>query len=160
MSNLSQEEQTRAEQAFKVCRDEIKHEYGVLANRLNSYITSQAFLVSGYAISMGNMNPAWGSNFRLWFPLLLTVLGAMLSIRAHPGIAGVCSVIEHWHKKQDEIFASGAALDQYSVLRHDRVRIIHDGNLWFAQTATWIFGAAWVVMAGMAIFLFLVTTRA
>ncbi len=154
MDSVKPEEQERAERAFRICRDEVKHEYGVLANRLNSYITSQAFLVSGYAISMGNMNPIWGSSFRICFPLLLAVLGLVLSFRAHPGIAGVCSVIQHWHWKQDDIFQSGASLDEYSVLRHVRVKEAHDGNLLFAQTATWIFGTAWVVMAGFAVYFF------
>ena len=145
----------QVQQAFRTCRDEIKHEYGVLANRLNSYITSQAFLVSGYAISMGNMNPVWGTSFRFWFPMLLAVLGIVLSIRAHPGIAGVCEIIQRWHTKQDELFETGAPLDEYSVLKKHSVRSIHDNNLRFAQTATWIFGGAWLVMAAFATYFFL-----
>jgi len=153
MTELTPAQEAKIQQAFKTCRDEIKHEYGVQANRLNSYITSQAFLVSGYAISMGNMNQAWGSHFRLAFPLMLSVLGIVLSFRANPGISGVCQVIQHWHGKQDELFRTGANLDEYSVLKHDKVRNIHDGNLLFAQSSTWIFGGAWVLMAGLAIYL-------
>jgi hypothetical protein len=153
MSELTPDQDAKYQAAFRTCRDEIKHEYGVLANRLNSYITSQAFLVSGYAISMGNMNPTWGNQYRLLFPLLLSVLGVVLTIRAHPGIAGVCQVIQHWHVKQKDLFKTGAKLDDYSVLKHDSVKKIHDSNLLFAQTSTWIFGSAWILMAGLAIYL-------
>jgi hypothetical protein len=49
-------------------RAEIKHEFNLLSNRVNAYITSQSFLVVGFALAMGNLNPQWGSLFRLIFP--------------------------------------------------------------------------------------------
>jgi len=151
MDEKTQEEQARVRQAFKVCRAEVEHEYGVLANRLNSYMTSQAFLVSGYAISMGNMNPAWGNRFSLYFPLLLSLVGILLSIRAQPGITGVCDIISQWHDKQSALFELGLGLEDYDVLRRDTVKSIHDRTLWFAQTSHWIFGVAWFLMALLTI---------
>ncbi len=139
--------------SFKICRGEVNHEYGVLANRLTSYITSQAFLVSGYAISMGNMTAPAGTTFRLWFPLLLCLVGLLLTFRADPGIAGVCKVIEQWHQRQDELFSRGVGLEDFGVLQHQGVKTIHDNNLRFAQTSTWIFGIAWVCMAVLTVLL-------
>ncbi|MDR3691649.1 MAG: hypothetical protein P4L46_19880 [Fimbriimonas sp.] len=153
MKEVTPEEDAKIQQSFRVCREEVKHEYGVLANRLNSYITSQAFLVSGYAVSMANTNPVWGSAFRLVYPLILCILGMILSIRAKPGISGVCRVIQQWHAKQSELFRSGASLDDYSVLRHDSVKKIHDNNLIFAQSSTYIFGGAWILMGLLSIYL-------
>jgi len=147
------QEEARILESFKVCRSELQHEYNVLANRLNSYITSQAFLVSGYAISMGNMVPGAGATFRLLFPLMLSLVGILLSIRAHPGISGACGVIGHWHAKEAKLFDKNCGLGDYDVLRKDDVRAIHDRNLLFAQTSPWIFGIAWLLMAVLAIYL-------
>jgi len=153
MTEKSIVDDAQVQQSFRVCRNEIQHEYGVLATRLNSYITSQAFLVPGYAVSMGNANPYWGPTFSLYFPLLLCLVGGLLTVRAHPGISGVCTIITEWHKRQDDLFDTGADLDDYVVLKRQSVRGIHDSNLYFAQTSTWIFGLAWFLMAILAIYL-------
>jgi len=139
--------------AFEVCRSELHHEYGVLANRLNSYITSQAFLVSGYAISMGNANSIWGNRFSLYFPLLLSVAAILLSVRAQPGISGACNIISRWHSREADLFQLGRGLDDYNPIRTEGLRDINDRNLWFAQTSAWIFGVAWLLMALLSIYL-------
>jgi hypothetical protein len=140
-------------ESFRVCREEIHHEYEILGSRLNSYITSQAFLVSGYAMSMGNLNPRTGPEFRLVFPILLSVVGTLLSLRALPGISGACTVLSKWHDRQSELFEKESGLDNYQVLRQTNVKEIHERNLWFASTSPWIFMAAWILMAGLAIYL-------
>lgn len=138
---------------FRICRDEIKHEYNVLANRLNSYITSQAFLVSAYAISMGNMNPDWGRQFRVAFPVALCIVGILLSLRAHPGIVAVCNVIQAWHDRQDDLFDKYTDIEEYAVLRHRGRAKDNARNLTFAQGATLIFGVGWLYMGGLAYWL-------
>jgi hypothetical protein len=133
--------------SFQVCRDELKHEYGVLASRLTAYITSQAFLVSAFAVAMNNSDPAWGSRYRLLFPLLLSIMGVVLSVRANPGIKGVCQIIERWHIRQSELLAVATdELDDWEVLRQPTVATVNERNLWFAQTSPWIFGASWTLM--------------
>lgn len=143
--------------AFKTCRDEIQYEYNILAGRLNSYITSQSFLVSGYAISMGNSNPDWGARFRLYFCLLLSVMAIVLSIRAHPGIKGSCNAISRWHSREADLFEIGKGLEDYGPLFRSDLRAITDRNLLFAQTASWIFGSAWFFMALLSVYLHLVS---
>lgn len=141
---------SRILESFLACRSELHHEYGVLSNRLNSYITSQAFLVSGYAISMGNMTLS-GHAFRLWFPLLLSVVAILLSLRAQPGIVAACDVISRWHGRQSELFNLNRGLEDYQVIDHKEIKKTHDRNLLFAQTSPWIFGVAWLLMALLAI---------
>ena len=154
MDSTPEPSASRILESFLACRSELHHEYGVLTNRLNSYITSQAFLVSGYAISMGNMNPVMGHSFRLWFPLLLSAVAVMLSFRAQPGIVAACNVISRWHLRQAELFDLGRGLEDYGPIDHDPNKAIHDRNLLFAQTSPWIFGVAWVLMAVIAIELY------
>src|SRR5476651_1079876 len=139
--------------SFKVCRDELHNEYNILSGRLNSYITSQAFLVSGYAISMGNMNAVWGAQFRQYFPLLLSVTAIVLSLRAHPGIKGSCSAITRWHNREADLFQLGRGLEDFGPINREGLRAINDKNLLFAQTSSWIFGVAWFLMAMLTIYL-------
>jgi len=152
MSENTHDDEARILESFRVCRSELQHEYDILSSRLTSFITSQAFLVSAYAISMGNMTPT-GPQFRLVFPLILSIVAILLSLRAHPGIVGACNIISRWHERQGELFAKGAGLSDYFVLRKDDVKEIHERNLWFAQTSPWIFGIAWLLMALLAIYL-------
>ena len=62
-------------------RAEDRHEWSLLSNRLSSYITSQSFLVTSYAIAMGNSNPRWSEWFTLLFPSLIALLGLATSWR-------------------------------------------------------------------------------
>lgn len=136
-------------EAFKFCREEVKSEYNVLANRLSSYITSQSFLVSAYTIAMGNASP----RFRLAFPILLSIVGVLLSVRAQPGIAGSCDVIVRFHRQQNTLLEEEPDLQRASILQLRRVSDLHEKNLLFAQGAVWIFGFAWVLLAALAIWL-------
>jgi hypothetical protein len=153
MDKGSQLSDVQIMQAFQVCRAELHHEYDVLSNRLNSYITSQAFLVSAYAISMGNMNLAWGDLFNLTFPLLLSFVAILLSIRAQPGIGAACNIIARWHNREADLFQLARGLDDYAPIAEEELRVIHDRNLLFAQTSPWIFGPAWLLMAILTIYL-------
>jgi hypothetical protein len=141
-------------------REEIKHEFNLLSNRVSSYVTSQSFLVTAFALSMGNSNPRWGSLFRLIFPLVLSLLGIVVSIQAWPGIKGACDIISLWHEKQNRLFAEDPRLDDYRVERpltapgrRTPVDIIHERSLWFAKWSTWIFLAAWTIFGLLALFL-------
>jgi len=81
-------------------RSENIHEWALLSNRVSAYITSQSFLVTAYAISMGNLDP----HFRWFFPPTLCLVGLLSSIRAYPGIEGATIIISQWRRKQDRLF--------------------------------------------------------
>jgi len=84
-------------------RSEIHFESSLLADRTNSYLASQSFLMIAFASSMANSNPEWGELFRLVVPSILAVLGLMTSFHAMPGIRSNFEVIERWHQKQAEL---------------------------------------------------------
>jgi hypothetical protein len=136
-------------ESLRVCRDEIQHEYTILSNRLSSYITSQAFLASGYAVSMGNNVPTWGHLIRMVLPLTLGVLGVLLSLRALPGISGASRVIEMWHERQYALMAACEFAD-YAVMQAPEYRAIQSRGLAFSKAAVWAFGAGWVVLISLA----------
>jgi hypothetical protein len=140
-------------ETYRMCREEGKHEFDILAGRLNTFITSQAFLVSAYAVSMNNSNPDWGHIFRLTFPSFLSLMGLVLSLRALPGILAACQMIRHWHHRQDGLLEADPALQAYYGLQPREQTRIHGRDIWFAQTSPYIFGVAWIVFGGLAIFL-------
>jgi hypothetical protein len=131
--------------AFRLCRDEVKHEQDVLAGRLNSYITSQSFLVSAYAVSMGNLNPNWGGLFRLAFPVVLCLVGFLLSLFAQPGIQDASAIIARWHLRQDVLLEQHPELAFYQLLHEDKQVRMRSRDQKFAQASAAIFATAWVV---------------
>jgi hypothetical protein len=142
-------------------RAEIQHEFNLLSNRVNAYITSQSFLVVGFALAMGNLNPRWGSLFRLIFPAALALLGIATSKPAWPGIRGACDSIALWREKQQRLFehdpGHDPGMDDYRIERpivHSSrgrsVDLIHERSLWFAKCSPWIFTIGWLVFGGLA----------
>jgi hypothetical protein len=141
-------------------RAEIQHEFNLLSNRVNAYITSQSFLVVGFALAMGNLNPHWGSLFRLIFPPALALLGIATSIQAWPGIRGACDSISLWREKQQRLFEHDPSMDDYRIERPivqssqgRSMDIIHERSLWFAKCCPWIFATGWSVFGLLALVL-------
>lgn len=142
---------------LKFYRAEIQHEFNLLANRVSSYITSQSFLVIGFAMSMGNMNPQWGDVFRLIVPIALTLMGLTTSILVWPGIKGATSTIGLWRDKQGKLLADDARFDAYHVERvivrsrqGRTVDRIHERSLLFALWSPWVFMVAWTAFGALA----------
>lgn len=142
-----------AKESIRICREEIQHEQGVLGSRLASYITAQAFLVSGYAVSMGNMSPAWGATFKLVFPTALSAVGLILSIQAYPGIAGSSEIISRWHARQHDIFNANAEVRELYVQHEEAIQASYRRSLWFAHTSPWTFGALWILLGAVTIWM-------
>ncbi|MBC7529088.1 MAG: hypothetical protein H7308_16255 [Chthonomonadaceae bacterium] len=158
-------------------RKENAQEWSLLSSRVSSYITSQSFLVSAYAISMSNGNPKWGEKFTLWFPLIVGFVGLFASWKAYPGIIGASKIIRLWRLKQDRLYwlnpdeaAENPALAQkdhtmdgfhddrpltLSKRSHEVNDAIHAQSLEFAISSPWLFGTTWIVLIGLVLFLHL-----
>jgi hypothetical protein len=140
--------------AFRLCRDEVKHEQDVLTGRLSSYITSQSFLVSAYAVAMGNPNHVWGATFSLAFPSVLCMVGFLLSVRAHPGIADASHIIQRWHVRQDELLAKYPELSFYEMLQGENMARMRARDQKFAQAAAYLFAITWIAFAVLSVCLY------
>lgn len=88
-------------------RREDTQEWTLLTNRVNSYITSQSFLITAFAASMANPD----LRFRLCFPVILSAIGMIASVRAYPGIEGACKIIQLWHDKKSKLLEDPSLSD-------------------------------------------------
>jgi hypothetical protein len=158
-------------------RSEDRHEWTLLSNRLSSYITSQSFLVTSYAIAMGNQNPKWSGYFTLLFPSLIAILGLATSWRACPGITGAIKIIALWHRKERRLFLldptaagespprdpsmedfdDGRPRTRSRLIGNDAIDDIHDRSLRFAVAAPWLFGTTWILLLALAVGLHFLT---
>src|SRR5262249_55285550 len=130
------------------------------SNRVSAYITSQSFLVTGFAISLGNLNPQWGDLFRQVFPPALALMGLASSILVWPGIQGACDTIALWHIRQDSLFENDPRMQEYRVLRcvvpsgpSDPVDLVPQRSLLFARWSPLLFAIAWSVFGVLALLL-------
>lgn len=143
----------KALEVFHICRDEIKHELDALNGRLSSYITSQSFLVTAFAVSMGNPNPVWGPTFRVAFPVALSLVGIALSIRAQPGILDNCERVRIWHSRQDQLLNDDETIRNLYNLPMPKLAMMHRRDLAFAQAAPMIFLTAWILFFGISVWM-------
>jgi hypothetical protein len=136
-------------------RDEVKHEQSVLGSRISSYITSQSFLISAYAVANNHQADRWGFGFRFYVSMTLSLVGFLLSARATPGIIDASNIIARWHDRQDQLLIDHPELEIYQTFSREEMKGVRRRDLWFAQAAAYIFMAAWVILAILAFVLFL-----
>lgn len=74
-------------QLLESIRSEIHNEHQLIAHRLNWYTTTQSFLLTAYAIALGNLH-TWPS----FFIYTLPILGFVLSLTALGGVAAALVV--------------------------------------------------------------------
>ena len=85
---------------YRLIRDEIVHEDGLIGQRLGWFLASQAFLLSALATANGSERrmPAWSTNY--FFPL--PIWNIFVPQSAHvPLMAGLPFFIVHYEKSTD-----------------------------------------------------------
>lgn len=84
---------------YTLIRQEIRDEHAHISNRLSWYVSSQAFLVSGFAISS---NPAY---HMAWFNHVeLPCLAWLLSAIVTPALVGAVLTIKAWTATLDHLW--------------------------------------------------------
>lgn len=143
-------------------RGEIQFESQMLSGRLGAYLSSQSFLVIAYA---STMNAGWAQPgvFVLLVSLPLALLGFVLSLDALRSIRTSYGVIQRWHDRQNALLEQHGHLADYWPTEHGADepprdptlgRRFREGTL-FAIRSPWIFGIAWIYLAGVAVWLYL-----
>ena len=95
-------------------RSEIRFESELLSNRLNSFMSSQSFLLIAYASAMSAAHStSWQHPFTLALPPALAVLGLVLALYARPGIRTAYAEIRLWQEQERELLAREPRLSTY-----------------------------------------------
>lgn len=97
-------------------REENRHEFNLLGQRMTWFVACQAFLITALAITASNSN----DSFRLTYGTALCIIGAFTSGLAWLGILAACAVIRKWLKLEEELFEGfpdGDELKRYCVER-------------------------------------------
>lgn len=142
-------------------RKEIQFESQMLSGRLGAYLSSHSFLVIAYA---STMNAGWAQPgiFVLLVSLPLALLGFVLSLDALRSIRTSYGVIQRWHDRQNALLEQHGHLADYWPTDHGEDEPPHDPTLGrrfregtlFAIRSPWIFGIAWIYLAGVAVRLY------
>jgi hypothetical protein len=143
-------------------RSEIKFQSDLLSSRLNALISSQSFLVLGYATATSGLLGRWQDSFALLVPPALALLGLILSLYARPGIRAAHAAIEHWHAEQRKLFSREPELEEYRVALSSEQpgpgrgpatpKRLREGTA-FAVRAPWIFAVAWCYFGALPVLL-------
>lgn len=155
---------TSNEELLRFYRDEVKFQSDLVANRVDAFISSQSFLVLGYATAMAESIGRWHNALTLALPPALALLGLVLTFHAWLGIRAAYAVIAEWRKRESELLDRDAALRAYTpattVDAADSVhpggarRIFREGAI-FARRAPWIFALAWCYFGALPVLLYL-----
>lgn len=129
-------------------RDEITHEFNLLAMRSTMLITCQSFLVVPFAI----LNTA--ASFRWATPplLLVSVLGFSIAFWLRQPLAAADRTITKWMIRQRELFDAAPHLRTLAIDRdlipgvsHDLSRDLeHQRSMVFSRRAPYAFMAFWL----------------
>lgn len=130
-------------------RAEIRAEVDLLNARLNSLMSSQAFLVIAYASTLSSGYGDFRSLFILLVPPFLAVLGAALVLEAKPSLKAALEALDDWRKREASLVASSEGYAPFTLAvdeqtRHNVERRQYLGRH-FAVRAPAIMLTAWIV---------------
>ncbi len=131
---------------YRLIRDEIVHEDGLIGQRLGWFLASQAFFFSALAIAQGNQKimPSWSSNY--FFPLI-PIVAVLSCVLIFVGLLAGVAALQKWRAMiQTPEYSNAACLP----------RIVRDGVIirlgWAAPIALPIvFIVAWVYVLAQGI---------
>ena len=129
-------------------RDEIKHEFGLLGQRLAWYVTCQSFLITSFAISINK------SSSLTWFSYVIIAIGICASILIGPAIWGAHRTIKMYGDKKrdllknDELIDFRIPRDAFPFADDD----IHKKSMYFSGVIPIVFIVIWLIVFILSIF--------
>ncbi|WP_051329098.1 hypothetical protein [Geminicoccus roseus] len=149
---------------LKFYRSEIQFESQMLSSRLNSFISSQSFLLIAYGSSMGVLVGQWRNPFTLALPPFLGLLGLVLALQTWPGIRTAYAAVEEWHKKQGVLLARHPDLEIYfrrsfvdfrTRVQGETVEYRFQQGTMFTRHSPWILSIAWCYFTALPVVMYL-----
>lgn len=141
---------------LEVVRSETRAEIGLLHDRVNALVASEAFLTVGYAVTMSN-GAAWGRSFALIVAPVLAVLGLLLALFAELGVAASARLVLEWTQRQGQMLDAHPELSDTFIgwaagggSRHSAYADQRRSLLFF-RAVPLLFTAAWTVLTVVAL---------
>ena len=130
-------------------RDEVKHEFSLMAMRTNILVTSQSFLVVPFAIlnTVGNFRTALASVY------LVAALGIFVTIVLMAPMHASRRTIEKWLQKNRSLIKNSDTLQNLTIDR-DLIPDVekdlsldrdHYRSLAFSRSSPWAFFVFWIL---------------
>ena len=140
---------------LKYYRSEIRFESELIGQRLGALLSSQSFLLIGYASSMAAANGRWNDVFALLLPPSLASLGLVLVLLALPGIRAGQDTLNGWRRIERELLANSPNLAAFTLPSDDdgSREMLHYRHDAFAQRAPLAFAVAWCLFGPLPIWL-------
>lgn len=153
------EDQLDAEQDYKriaLIREEMRFEIGVLHDRTNALISSEAFLLISFTMSLAYSKGHYDEPF-YWVSPILCVIGFTLAMLAWPGVRTSFSIVVDWNLLLLQSLESAREKPSFvwrpasGSLSADQSQAYHRSGLLFARCVPAVFAAAWIILAGIAL---------
>lgn len=127
---------------LKFIREEVRHEFNLLAMRSTILVTCQSFLVVPFSILAASQN--W---LQVAIPaMLICLLGLTTTALIIVPIWNAHAMMDHWLKKQNDLLKS--IDDDVYDMKRDFSDTMHRRSLWFSSLAPFAFLAFWLVLLG------------
>ena len=137
-------------------RAEARAEIGLLHDRVNALVASEAFLTVGYAVTMSN-GAAWGKSFAMIVAPVLGVLGLLLAVFAGLGVAATARLVLEWTRRQGQLLTEhpelAATFVGWAAGGGSRRSAYQDQrrSLLFSRAVPPLFTVAWTVLTVVAL---------
>lgn len=161
-SELRDERGPTAFEKLKFYREEIKHEFNLLAMRTTVLVTCQSFLVVPFAVL--HNSDAFKDEFAIrLITYAIAVLGLLTSSIIIIPIRGAYQTIEDWLIKQRDLLDHEKSLEPFALERDKKEKKIdtkqqvkndkvHQRSLQFSRFAPFLFIVFWVLGIGVTYF--------
>ena len=152
MATTPKIEKPTKKELFQMIRDQIQHEDGLINQRLNWLLLSQAFLFAAFSTIITSDKPLNFINLAIqpWIPFGVTIIGMILNLSSFAGLrpayASLKSLRETWYE------ANGKS-DETKRIQNGFPQVTWVGRRMFERaiatstTTPWVVFTAWVLLA-------------
>lgn len=156
MATSSKEEKLTKKEMFEIIREQIRHEDGLINQRLNWLLLSQAFLFAAFTTIITNdkemnfVNPV----VQAWIPFGIALAGTILNISSFVGLRTAYASLKNLRETWFEVNGEGKDGEK---LKNGFPQITWVGGNIFQRaiatstTTPWIVFSVWILLAAITI---------
>jgi len=141
---------------LSLIREEMRFEIGILHDRINALISTEAFLSISFTMALVYSGARWSDKFFLVAPML-SLIGFLLAVLAWPGVNTRYRIVVEWNILLMATLNEAHGLPDFmwrpSVFQagDSRTQADHRNGLLFARLVPIVFAIAWIILAGIVL---------